>query len=59
MDFKLSKEQSMLIDSIRDLARREKFRDLAAHIEETGEFPFHLLKIYKFFTSCQISNAVN
>jgi butyryl-CoA dehydrogenase len=36
----------MLIDSIRDLAKREKFKELAMHIEETGEFPFHLLKIY-------------
>ena len=46
MDFTLTKEQIMLIDSLKDLAKREKFKDLAVHIDETGEFPFHLIDIY-------------
>ena len=46
MDFSLTREQTMLLDSLRDLARRENFRDLAAHIDETGEFPHHLMRLY-------------
>ena len=46
MDFSLTREQAMLLDSLRDLARRENFRDLAAHIDDTGEFPHHLMKLY-------------
>jgi alkylation response protein AidB-like acyl-CoA dehydrogenase len=46
MDFTLSEEQKMLVDTIRKMGQREKFRDLAKHIDETGEFPFHLLKMY-------------
>ena len=46
MDFTLSRKQTMLIDSLRDLAKREKFKELAAHIDGTGEFPFHLIDIY-------------
>ncbi|HOD13818.1 MAG: acyl-CoA dehydrogenase family protein [Spirochaetes bacterium] len=44
MDFTLSEEQNMLVDTIRKMGQREKFRDLARHIDETGEFPFELLK---------------
>ncbi|MFH1985555.1 MAG: acyl-CoA dehydrogenase family protein [Pseudomonadota bacterium] len=43
MDFNLSKEQTMLLESLRDMARREKFKELAAHIDRTGEFPEHLM----------------
>ena len=44
MDFTLSEEQNMLVDTIRKMGQREKFKDLAQHIDETGEFPFELLK---------------
>jgi alkylation response protein AidB-like acyl-CoA dehydrogenase len=44
MDFKLTREQTMLVESLKDMARREKFKDLAAHIDETGEFPFFLVE---------------
>jgi len=33
----------MLLDSLRDMAKREKFKDLAAHIDNTGEFPYDLI----------------
>ncbi len=46
MDFSLTREQAMLIDSLRDMARRENFKELAARIEETGEFPYYLMKKY-------------
>ena len=46
MDFTLSEEQRMLVDTIRKMGHREKFKDLAKQIDETGEFPFHLLKMY-------------
>ncbi len=46
MDFSLTKEQQMLLDSLRDMARREKFTELAAHIDQTGEFPGHLMEKY-------------
>jgi alkylation response protein AidB-like acyl-CoA dehydrogenase len=46
MDFTLSEEQKMLVDTIRMMGQREKFKDLARHIDETGEFPFDLLKKY-------------
>lgn len=44
MDFTLSEEQNMLVDTIRRMGQREKFKELARHIDETGEFPFELLK---------------
>ena len=46
MDFTLTKEQAMLIDSLKDLAKREKFKELAVHIDDSGKFPFHLIDIY-------------
>jgi len=46
MDFSLTKEQQMLLDSLRDMAKREKFRELAGHIDRTGEFPQHLMPKY-------------
>jgi alkylation response protein AidB-like acyl-CoA dehydrogenase len=46
MDFSLTREQTMLLDSLKDMARREKFRELAAEIEETGEFPHFLIEKY-------------
>lgn len=44
MDFQLSKEQMMLLDSLRDMAKREKFKELAMEIDATGEFPHFLMK---------------
>jgi alkylation response protein AidB-like acyl-CoA dehydrogenase len=46
MDFTLSEEQKMLVDTIRMMGEREKFRELAKHIDATSEFPYHLLKKY-------------
>ena len=44
MDFQLSKEQMMLLDSLRDMAKREKFKELAMEIDATGEFPHFLME---------------
>ncbi|MBU3918231.1 acyl-CoA dehydrogenase family protein [bacterium] len=44
MDFSVSKEQAMLLDSLRDMGKKEKFRELAAEIDRTGVFPSELLK---------------
>ncbi len=44
MDFNLSKEQLMLITSLRDMGKREKFAELAAQIDATGAFPHHLIE---------------
>ena len=46
MDFSLTKEQQMLLDSLRDMGKRENFKELAAHIDRTGEFPHHLMEKY-------------
>jgi alkylation response protein AidB-like acyl-CoA dehydrogenase len=46
MEFTLSEEQNMLVDTIRKMGQREKFRELARHIDETGEFPYALMKKY-------------
>jgi alkylation response protein AidB-like acyl-CoA dehydrogenase len=46
MDFSLSEEQLMLIETIRKMGEREKFRELAVQIDSTGEFPFHLMGMF-------------
>ena len=46
MDFTLNEEQKMLVETLRTMGQREKFKDLARHIDETGEFPYDLLKKY-------------
>ncbi len=46
MDFSLSKEQIMLMQSLRDMGKREKFQELAAQIDASGEFPHYLLHKY-------------
>jgi len=46
MDFSLNKEQTMLIQSLQDMGKREKFMELAAEIDRTGEFPHYLMKKY-------------
>jgi butyryl-CoA dehydrogenase len=46
MEFALNDEQRMLIETLRTMGEREKFKDLAKHIDATGEFPVHLLPQY-------------
>ncbi|MBN2284546.1 MAG: acyl-CoA dehydrogenase family protein [Deltaproteobacteria bacterium] len=46
MDFKFTQEQEMLIETLRSMGKRENFRELAAEIDRTGEFPFHLTQKY-------------
>ncbi len=46
MDFTLSDEQKMLVETIRTIGQKEKFKELAKHVDETGEFPYHLLDMY-------------
>lgn len=46
MDFSLTKEQGMIIQSLRDMGKRENFTELAARIDETAEFPHQLLPKY-------------
>jgi alkylation response protein AidB-like acyl-CoA dehydrogenase len=46
MEFALNDEQRMLIETLRTMGEREKFKDLAKHIDATGEFPVHLLPKY-------------
>jgi len=36
----------MLIDTLRTMGNRENFKELAAQVDKTGEFPYHLLKKY-------------
>lgn len=42
MDFSFTKEQAMLMDSLRDMGKREKFAELGFEINEMKEFPGHL-----------------
>ncbi|MCJ7773862.1 MAG: acyl-CoA dehydrogenase family protein [Desulfobacterales bacterium] len=44
MDFSLTKEQMMLMDSLKDMAKREKLAELAFQINKTGEFPDHIME---------------
>jgi len=46
MDFSLSKEQTMLIQSLQDMGKREKFAELAVEIDRTGDFPHYLMEKY-------------
>ena len=39
MDFKISEEQQMLLDSINKFAEREKFKELAVKIDKENKFP--------------------
>lgn len=43
MDFQLNDEQKMLIDTLRTMSEREKFRELAMQVDRTGEYPFQLI----------------
>ncbi|HSV95895.1 MAG TPA: acyl-CoA dehydrogenase family protein [Spirochaetota bacterium] len=46
MDFTLSEEQKMLVETLRTMGERENFRELAKKIDETCEFPFELIARY-------------
>jgi butyryl-CoA dehydrogenase len=43
MEFELTREQKMLINSLRDMAKKEKFKELAMEIDESGQFPRFLI----------------
>lgn len=44
MDFNFSEEQLILIETLRKMGERENFRELAAEVDKTAEFPHHLMK---------------
>lgn len=46
MDFSINDEQKMLLETLRTMGERENFRELAKNVDETGEFPAHLIKKY-------------
>jgi butyryl-CoA dehydrogenase len=46
MDFKLTEEQQLLIQTIREVGEKENFRELAVQVDATGEFPWQLLPMY-------------
>ncbi len=46
MDFNLNDEQQMLVDMLRKMGQREKFKEMAVEIDRTGEFPRHLMTKY-------------
>lgn len=46
MDFNLNDEQKMLLDTLRKMGERENFKELAKQVDETGEFPLHLIPKY-------------
>lgn len=46
MNFDLTDEQQMLVDTLRRMGQRENFRQLAIEIDESGEFPRHLMQTY-------------
>lgn len=46
MDFSLTDEQRMLVDTLRTMGERENFRKLAQEIDATAQFPFHLIPKY-------------
>ncbi len=46
MDFSFTKEQLMLLDSLRDMGKRENFKELAVEIDKTRVIPTELVKNY-------------
>ncbi|HDP80551.1 MAG TPA: acyl-CoA dehydrogenase [Spirochaetes bacterium] len=46
MDFSLTEEQTMLVQTLRTMGERENFKELAKHTDATGEFPFQLMEKY-------------
>jgi butyryl-CoA dehydrogenase len=46
MDFSLNDEQKMLVETLKTMGVREKFKERAMEIDRTGEFPHDLLAKY-------------
>ncbi|MFH1135848.1 MAG: acyl-CoA dehydrogenase family protein [Pseudomonadota bacterium] len=46
MDFNLTPEQLMLVNTLRAMGQRENFRELAMEIDRTGVFPYNLMRKY-------------
>ena len=46
MDFNLTDEQRMLIETLRTMGERENFRDLAKQTDARADFPYHLISKY-------------
>jgi butyryl-CoA dehydrogenase len=46
MDFTLSDEQKMLIETLRTMGERENFKELAKRVDATCEFPVQLMRKY-------------
>jgi alkylation response protein AidB-like acyl-CoA dehydrogenase len=46
MEFGLNEEQRMLVETLRDMGKRENFKGLAAEIDRTAEFPGYLAAKY-------------
>jgi alkylation response protein AidB-like acyl-CoA dehydrogenase len=46
MDFELSEEQRLLVETLRDLGKREDFRSLAAEIDRSAQMPRYLPQRY-------------
>jgi alkylation response protein AidB-like acyl-CoA dehydrogenase len=46
MDFDLNEEQRMLVDTLRDVGKREDFKGLAVEVDRTAEYPRHLAEKY-------------
>ncbi|MGE5397619.1 MAG: acyl-CoA dehydrogenase family protein [Chitinophagales bacterium] len=46
MDFQLTDEQKMLINTVRKMGERENFHELARNVDLSGEFPEHLMGKY-------------
>jgi len=46
MNFELTEEQRMLIETLSSTGKREDFKKLAVEVDRSGEFPAHLLRKY-------------
>ncbi len=46
MDFSLTEEQTMLIQTLKTMGERQNFKEVAKQIDATGEFPYQLMKQY-------------
>ncbi len=47
MDFTLNDEQKMLLETIRKMGEREKFKELAKRTDTTCEFPFEIIDRFR------------
>ena len=44
MEFELNEEQQMLVETLRKMGQREKFKELAVEIDRSGQFPSHPMR---------------